>query len=40
MLGQDRELPDSLKGKFEGEKIKIISLDTFKQELKRNCSGS
>jgi len=34
MLGQNKDLPDSLKGKFEGEKIKIISLDTFKQELK------
>jgi hypothetical protein len=34
MFGQKFELPDSLKAKFEGDKIKILSLDTFKEELK------
>lgn len=34
MFGTNRPMPDSLKGKFAGEKIKIISLDQFKQELK------
>lgn len=34
MLGKSVELPETLKGKFEGNDIKIISLDTFKQELK------
>ncbi|MBD5401648.1 hypothetical protein HDR58_02445 [bacterium] len=34
MLGKQTELPESLKSKFEGKGIKIISLDNFKQELK------
>ena len=33
MLGANRDIPESLKGKFEGDKIKIISLDDFKTEL-------
>lgn len=33
MLGADRDIPESLKGKFEGDKIKIISLEDFKTEL-------
>jgi len=34
MLGKQQELPDSLKGKFEGKNIKIMTLDKFKEELK------
>lgn len=34
MLGKQQELPKSLSDKFEGQKIKIISLDNFKKELK------
>ncbi len=34
MLGKNQDLPESLKAKFEGKGIKIISLDNFKQELK------
>nr|QGT49849.1 hypothetical protein Melaina855_2360 [uncultured Candidatus Melainabacteria bacterium] len=33
MLGADKEIPDTLKSKFEGDKIKIISLEGFKKEL-------
>ena len=33
-IGKNNELPNSLKAKFEGDKIKIISLEQFKQELK------
>ena len=33
-LGKNSEIPADLKNKFKGEKIKIISLDTFKEELK------
>lgn len=33
-LGKNADIPESLKGKFSGEKIKIINLDTFKNELK------
>lgn len=34
MLGEEREIPQSLKDKFEGKNIKIITLDKFKEELK------
>jgi len=34
MLGRNMELPQSLKAKFEGKGIKIISLDKFKNELR------
>lgn len=34
MLGEQVSIPESLKGKFEGKNIKIISLADFKQELK------
>ena len=34
ILGENKEIPESLKSKFKGEKIKIISLDGFKDELK------
>lgn len=34
MFGERVELSNELKAKFQGEKIKIISLDTFKNELK------
>lgn len=34
MLGKSAEIPETLKGKFEGEDIKIISLNKFKEELK------
>ncbi len=33
-LGKNNELPDSIKAKLEGDKIKIIPLDKFKEELK------
>lgn len=33
MLGSDKDVPEALKGKFEGDKIKIISLEDFKTEL-------
>lgn len=33
-LGKNNELPENIKSKLEGEKIKIISLDKFKEELK------
>ncbi len=33
-MGKNNDIPNSLKGKFEGDKIKIISLDKFKEELK------
>lgn len=33
-LGKNGDIPESLKGKFAGEKIKIINLDIFKEELK------
>lgn len=33
MLGSDKDVPQALKGKFEGDKIKIISLEDFKTEL-------
>lgn len=33
-LGKNAEVPEILKDKFSGEKIKIINLDTFKEELK------
>lgn len=34
MLGKQQDIPESLKGKFAGKNIKIISLDAFKEELK------
>ena len=34
MLGKNQELPETLKTKFEGKGIKIISLENFKNELK------
>ncbi len=33
MLGSNAEIPQSLKGKFQGDNIKIIYLDEFKPEL-------
>ena len=33
-MGTDAQIPESLKSKFAGEKIKIISLEEFKTELK------
>lgn len=33
MLGANKEIPEALKGKFEGDNIKIISLEDFKKEL-------
>jgi hypothetical protein len=33
-LGKNEEIPAALKEKFTGKNIKIISLDTFKEELK------
>lgn len=33
MLGSDKDVPQALKGKFEGDKIKIISLEDFQKEL-------
>lgn len=34
MLGKQQEIPESLKDKFSGKNIKIITLDKFKEELK------
>ena len=34
ILGKQQELPESLNDKFQGKKIKIISLTNFKNELK------
>lgn len=34
ILGKNENIPESLKSKFQGEGIKIINLDDFKQELK------
>ena len=34
MFGEQAEIPDSIKAKFQGEKIKIINLDEFKELLK------
>lgn len=34
VLGKNAELPQNLKSKFSGKDIKVINLDTFKQELK------
>lgn len=34
ILGENKEIPESLKSKFEGKNIKVISLDGFKDELK------
>lgn len=33
-LGKNNDLPESLKAKMEGKNIRIINLDTFKEELK------
>lgn len=33
MFGTNREIPDSLKAKFQGDNIKIINLEEFKPEL-------
>lgn len=33
MLGTQREIPETIKAKFKGDKIKIINLDEFKSEL-------
>lgn len=33
-LGKNADIPESLKGKFQGKNIKIINLETFKEELK------
>lgn len=33
-LGKNADIPESLKGKFEGKDIKVISLDKFKEELR------
>lgn len=35
MLGTQREIPDFIKSKFNGDKIKIIYLDDFKPELSK-----
>jgi len=34
LLGKQTELPENMKGKFEGKDIKIITLEKFKEELK------
>lgn len=34
ILGKNEELPKNLQTKFQGKDIKVINLDTFKQELK------
>lgn len=34
ILGKQSEIPENIKGKFEGNDIKIINLDKFKEELK------
>lgn len=40
MLGTQREIPETIKAKFKGDKIKIINLDEFKSELPKLVSDN